>query len=233
MLLNAQCNDAAATRLLFDSSAIIAANAYNNLAVSAWLHSLCLRALWAANPDDILLTITGAFGTGTVRNVPNVPVMPRMQCVCRDRSRFCDEAIVIITSDIWTAGEMYILGGWGSGFSPPETEKLMAMRQQCRHVPVPLIIALGIPRVAFDWGVGGCTEATSVVPICRGFRRYTSRFQHVIYLFLHAVAFRSKMTRIEFVFKPIVTLNWNPLSNSPYKICCRNLSAPSARSHRV
>lgn len=103
------------------------------------------------------------------------------------------------------------------------------------HIPVPLIIALGIPCVAFDWGGGGCAaEATSVVPICMGFRRYLIHFiQPVTVIYLFRREGSSKTTRTESIFKPIVTLNWNLLNISRFKIWCRNVSAPSARWHHV
>lgn len=200
------------------------------------IHSLCLTALQAANPDGSLWQSRVRLErNGTERNVPNVPVMPKNCSVWNHRSRFWDSAIVIITSDTLTAGIMYVLVG--SGFSPPETGILMAMRLQCRHTfPCAVNYRVGDSSRCVWLGRG---EGEQQRPhrwsrsISTAFRRCLSSFQCDIFIpSCWCVQVKNDPDWVR--FKPNVTLDCNVLNNSPFKIWCfRNVSAPSARWHHV
>jgi len=221
-------NDAVATRLLFDSS-IIAANAYNNLAVSAWFYIVSVsHSLASCQPRRHSLTIKGAFGTCLW--CPKIAVYEAI-------------ALGFGTRPLWSSRQIGYPNSWynvrfsGLGAFPPG---IQGYSWQCDNSAdtrsrAPLIIALGIPRVAFDWGEGAQQWPHRWSrSIFTAFRRCLSSFLRVVAYIYADVLVRSdqKMIRIESILTPLwpYSMTWI----SPFKIwCCRNVSAPSARWHHA
>lgn len=195
--------------------------------MSAWLYSFCLTALQAANTDGILwqsrarLERNGTERSKRARDAQN-------RSVCSHRSRFWNASIVIITSDIRTAGIMYVLVG--SGFFPRRQE----YSWQCDN-------SADTHSRAVDYRFG---DSLRCVWLGRG--RVCSRghiggpylygFQEIPYTFNSAACDRDifipscwcvqiKNDTYWVYFKPIVALNWNLLNKSVQNMMSKRLRA--------